>query len=208
MISVTRCVRIASALSLAVALGACAALKASTAPSAEEAWSSTLAVAQAHVMRGEFDTADSLLAAFATRYPGSEETLETAYWRALFKMDPSNKNGSLATAVAQLDGYLTSNRHREHIAAATTLRRVAAQLVELNKLAANAMSQAHDAKTSAATANAVAADAKDAKAATADANVDAQAEIKRLKDELAKANAELDRIRKRLSQPPPKSERL
>jgi hypothetical protein len=188
----------------AALLGACAALRATPAPTAEEQWESTLAVAQARATRGEFDAADSVLAAFATRFPGSDETLETAYWRALFKMDPSNKNASLTTAVAQLDGYLSANRQRTHLAEATTLRRIAAQLVELNKLAANAMSQARDAKASAANASAVAADAKDAKAATVDANADAQAEIKRLKDELAKANAELDRIRKRLSQPPPK----
>lgn len=184
-------------------LGACAAVRASTAPSAEQDWPSTLSLADAYAMRGEFDAADSLLAAFATRYAGSDEAVETAYWRAVFKMDPSNRNGSLATTLAELDGYLASNRPRDHIAEATTLRRVGGQLAELNKLAANAMSQAQTAKTSAANATAAAADAKDAKAATADANADAQAEIKRLKDELAKANAELDRIRKRLGQPPP-----
>lgn len=186
---------------LAAALAACGALR-SVAPTPEEEWPSTLAVAQARAVRGEFDAADSLLASFATRHPGTDEALETAYWRALFKIDPSNRNASLMAALAQLDGYLTSNRRREHIAEATTLRRTTAQLVELNKLAANAMSQAQNAKATAANATAAAADAKDAKTMTVE---DAQAEIRRLKDELAKANSELDRIRKRLSQPPPHS---
>jgi len=200
--------RLAGVAAIAVMLGACAALKASTAPSAEQQWPSTLSLADAHAMRGEFDAADSMLAAFAARYPGSDEALETAYWRAVFKLDPTNRNGSLPTALAELDGYLASNQRRDHIAEATTLRRVGGQLTELNKLAADALTQAQTAKVTAATATAVAVDAKEAKAATVDANADAQVEIKRLKDELAKANAELDRIRKRLSQPPPPKDRF
>jgi outer membrane protein assembly factor BamD (BamD/ComL family) len=192
-----------AALAAMLFLGACAMLNGATTPKASDEWPSTLSLAQARVNRGEFDAADSLLASFAARHPGSSEAHETAYWRGLFKMDPSNRNASLTSALASLDGYLADNRRRDHVPEATTLRRAAAQLSELNKLAANAMSQARDANRTAANASATAADAKDAKAATADANADAQAEIKRLKDELAKANAELDRIRKRLSQPPP-----
>lgn len=194
---------------LAVALllaSACGTLTARTAPSASDDWPPTLGMAQTRAMRGDFDGADSLLAAFATQHAGSDEALETAYWRALFKMDPSNKNGSVTTAVASLDGYLATERRRAHLTEATTLRRAAAQIAELNKLAASAMSQARDARTTAANATAAAADAKDAARTTGTepaASPDAQAEIKRLKDELAKANAELDRIRKRLTQPPP-----
>jgi hypothetical protein len=198
-----RVVTLAAALSLAAA---CVPFHAQTAPTAADDWPPTLGMAETRAMRGDFDGADSLLAAFAVRYPGTDEALETAYWRALFKMDPSNKNGSVTTAVASLDGYLAAERRRAHLTEATTLRRAAAQIAELNKLAASAMSQVRDARTSAANANAAAADAKDvARAATAEptASPDSQAEIKRLKDELAKANAELDRIRKRLTQPPP-----
>jgi hypothetical protein len=186
----------------------CATLSGRTAPAASDDWPPTIALAQAHATRGEFDVADSLLTAFATRYAGSQEALETAYWRALFKLDPSNKSGSVTTAIASLDGYLAAGRRRAHLTEAMTLRRAAAQIAELDKLAASAMSQAHDARVSAATANAAAADAKDAaKAAPPEQapSPDAQAEIKRLKEELAKANAELDRIKKRLAQPPPHS---
>jgi len=182
----------------------CAALHARSTPAPAANWPATLTQAQSDAAHGDFDGADSLLASFAARYPGSPQTLETAYWRALFKMDPSNRSASLTTAIASLDGYLQDPRPRDHVAEATTLRRAAAQLSELNKLAANAMSQVHDAKVNAANATAAASDAKDAKAAAdAATTADAQAEIKRLRDELAKANAELDRIRKRLGQPPP-----
>jgi hypothetical protein len=197
-----------TALSAALVFsGACGTLLARTAPAASNDWAPTLSMAQTRAMSGDFDGADSLLAAFAAQHPGTDQALETAYWRALFKMDPTNKSGSVTTAVATLDGYLSTERPRAHLTEATTLRRAAAQIGELNKLAANAMSQARDAKASAANANAAAADAKDVARPPATAepgpSPDALAEIKRLKDELAKANSELERIRKRLTQPPP-----
>jgi hypothetical protein len=198
---VWRVVRIGA---LAAAAG-CATLSGRTAPAPSDDWPPTIALAQAHATRGEFGVADSLLAAFATRYAGSAEALETAYWRALFGMDPKNTSGSVTAAMASLDGYLAADRRRAHLTEAMTLRRVASQVAELNKLAASAMSQAHDARVSAANANAAAADAKDAAKGSSPEpapSADAQAEIRRLKDELAKANAELDRIRKRLAQPP------
>ncbi len=172
-----------------------------------EAWPTTLATARTRASTGDYDGADSALAQYARQYPGTPSALETAYWRALFKMDPANHSASLPTAMSSLDGYLADTRPREHVVEAALLRRVAAQLDGLNKIAASAVAQAKDAKQFAATANAAASDAKDqrdaaAKAADATASAATADEIKRLKDELAKANAELDRIRKRLSQPP------
>lgn len=169
-------------------------------------WSDALVGAQARAAKGDFDGADSALAAYATSHPGSNEALETTFWRALFKLDPSNRSASPTQAVASLDGYLSDPRPKQHGSEALTLRRAGAQLEGLNKMAANASSQAANATNAATNAKAAAADAKDAaKAADAAASaaVDAKdTEIKRLKDELAKANAELDRIKKRLSQPP------
>ena len=169
-------------------------------------WNNAVNDAQASASHGDFETADSILTRFARANPGSKEALETAYWRAVFKLDPSNKSASVQDAMALLDGYLADKRPHQHGVEATTLRRAAGQLDALNKLAANASTQAKDATTTAANAKGAAADAKaDAKAAEANAAATADAkdaEIKRLKDELAKATAELDRIRKRLSQPP------
>jgi hypothetical protein len=164
-----------------------------------------LALAQAYTAKAQFDHADSVLAAFAERYPGTPEALETAYWRALYRLDPAAHGATVTGAMALLDGYLTDTRLRQHVSEAITLRRLAGQLDALNKLAAAATSQAKDATRDAANARAQAADAKaDAKAGESGAVGDLAGEIKRLKDELAKANAELDRIRRRLSQPPPK----
>lgn len=172
--------------------------------SAQASWRETLDAALAQASHGEFDSADSLLAGYATAHAGSTEALETAYWRALFRLDPSNHSASTQQALASLDGYLADKRPRAHVVEATTLRRAAAQLDALNRLAANASTQAKDAANVAANAKAVAADAKAADA-TASAAADARdAEIKKLRDDLAKANAELDRIRKRLSSPPPR----
>lgn len=169
---------------------------------AAAAWPSTIAAARSFALEGTFGRADSTLTKFAADYPGSAESLETKYWRALFKMDPTNAGASLAAAIPVLDQYLAESRPRDHLAEAMTLRRLASQLDALNRVASNAASQAREATSTVATAKAQVADANArADAAKTDGS---DAEIKRLKDELAKANAELERIRKRLSQPPPK----
>lgn len=171
-------------------------------------FNNVLTNAQTRAAHGEFDAADSLLAIYARNHPGTTEALETTYWRALYKVDPSNRSGSLPAALSSLDAYLADARPRLHVAEATTLRRTAAQLDALNRAASSAASQANAAANAAAKADAKAADAKaDAKAADANASATADAkdaEIKKLRDDLAKANAELERIRKRLGTPPPR----
>jgi len=169
--------------------------------SADGALPTTVALARSYALEGRFDAADSALGDFAQRYPGTTEALETAYWRAVFKMDPSNPRASVPTAIALLDAYLADKHPREHVVEATSLRRVGGQLDALSRLAANAMTQAKDASNVAANAKAQAADANARADAKGDTPPSAEAEIKRLKDELAKANAELERIRKRLTPP-------
>jgi len=198
-----RAVRVAATLFLSLAAGACGRLH--TGPNLDE-WQTALAIAQSRAASGDFATADSVLAKYAMSHPGTHETLETTYWRALFRLDPTNSNTSMAAVLASLDGYLRDPRPRDHVAEAATLRRTAAQIDALNKAADAAAAQAKESATLAASANAKAADAKaDAKSSenAAAAAADKDAEIKRLKDELAKANTELDRIKKRLGTPPP-----
>jgi TolA-binding protein len=176
---------------------------ATSAPTRE--WPATLELARNQALVGRFGAADTALADFASRYPGSAETLETAYWRALFAMDPTNTHCSVPNAMALLDAYLGDIRPRQHVAEATTIRRVAGQVDALSKLAANAMAQANAATATAATAKAQASDATArAEAAKGEVTSSQDAEIKRLRDELTKANTELERIKKRLSQQPPK----
>jgi hypothetical protein len=174
-------------------------------PAPQRDWPTALDAAQRQAIAGKFGAADSTLAEFALDYPGTPEALETAYWRALFALDPTNQHASVTTAMASLDAYLRDGRPRVHVAEAMTLRHIAAQLESLNRLASSAMAQARDASATAANAKAEASDANArAEAVKSDVTTSNDAEIKRLRDELAKANAELERIKKRLAQPPPK----
>ena len=171
-------------------------------PSIERDWDNTLLLARVRATEGKFGVADTLLSTFAARYPGTHEALETAYWSALFELDPANHTASFRSAMASLDAYLSDRRPREHGAEATTLRHIAGHMEELNKLAATALAEARD--SSAGVRPTVADTRSDTKPTVAGdvAPSPADIEIKRLKDELAKANAELERIRRRLSQPP------
>jgi hypothetical protein len=187
---------------------ACAPVTRVVGPAPVRAWPGVLSRAQHSAARGEFDAADSALVDFATRYPTSEEALESSYWRALFDLDPSNRAETVSGAIGLLDAYLADTRPREHVLEVTALRRIAGQLDALNRLAASAIAQAKDANAAAAIARALAdARIEAPRAATDSTSASADAEIKRLKDELAKANAELERIRRRLAQPPPPSPR-
>ena len=173
-------------------------------PTVERDWDNELLLARVRAAEGKFAAADTILARFATEHPNTRQASETAYWRALFDLDPSNHGASFPSAISSLDAYLSESGPREHAAEAATLRRIAGHMDELNKLAATALAEARD--TSAATkvtATDIRAEVKPPVAGDVGLPTAADLEIKRLKDELAKANAELERIRRRLAQPPP-----
>ncbi|MEO7084016.1 MAG: hypothetical protein ABI442_17580 [Gemmatimonadaceae bacterium] len=169
------------------------------APAPAQRWTSELAMSRRAATNGRFDVADSMLADYATKHAGTVEALETAYWRAMLRMDPANQHPSLAAAMALLDGYLADVRPHEHAAEAATLRRLAAQLDVLNRVTASMTVAARGAVDPGGQGKAPA-------SVLVPSGTDQtanDAEIKRLKDELAKVNAELDRIKKRLATPPP-----
>lgn len=166
-------------------------------PAADREWPQTLANAQERAGRGDFDAADSLLGRFARQHAGTHNGSEAIFWQGVFRLDPSNRNGSLTVGLATLDAYLADPRPHDHATEAITLRRVAAQLDAANRLAVSASNAAHEVATASPSRASTGSETK-----TADANAD---EIKRLKDELAKANAELERIKRRLAQPPGKN---
>jgi hypothetical protein len=172
-------------------------------PPSSRAWPPALSLAQAYAARGEFAAADSALAEFAARYPGTPEALETAYWRAVYRLDPSNRDLSVESSMALLDAYLADTRPHQHGAEARTLRRIAGELDRLNRLAGNALAQQAKDATSTPSTRVGAAEPRPEGTRTAP-DTAAQDEIRRLRDELAKANAELERIRRRLAQPPGK----
>jgi hypothetical protein len=175
-------------------------------PSIKRDWDNTLFLARVRAAEGKFAAADTILARFATEYPDTRQASETAYWRALYDLDPSNRGGSFRSAISSLDAYMSAGGPHEHAVEAATLRRIAGHMDELNKLAASALAEARDTSTAArGTATDQRAEVKPPAAGDVGLPTAADVEIKRLKDELAKANAELERIRRRLAQPPPTS---
>ena len=195
--SVARSVRLTLCAAAVVTGGCAGGLHPNPAPAADREWPQTLTAAQERAGRGDFDAADSLLGQFAREHAGSHAAGEATFWQGVFRLDPSNRNGSLTLGLATLDAYLANPRPHDHAIVAITLRRVAAQLDAANRLAASASVAAHE------VAPGVPGRTTEPRAEPkADASSDA--EIKRLKDELAKANAELERIKRRLAQPPGK----
>ncbi|MEP7002337.1 MAG: hypothetical protein ABI969_17745 [bacterium] len=144
-------------------------------------WTSSLARASDEAAEGRYATADKLLADFTVRFAATPEAAESMYWRALYKLDPSNASGASRDAVVLLDGYLASGA-AAHRAEAQTLKRVAYAL-DTRPAAPSIVGPKVDM-----------------------VKIDDKArddEVQRLKDELAKAHADLERIKRRLAQPRP-----
>jgi hypothetical protein len=117
---------------------------------------------------------------------------DSLYWRAVSHLDPSNKNGTLDSAIVYLDRYLAAPGKRPHEREANVVRSLARNSQQLARVEA-ALQQAR--------ANA---DNKPRESDNKTRDDDYLKEIQRLKDELAAANAELERIKKRLAAPPAK----
>ena len=145
-------------------------------PQAERDWPAAYLAAQAAADRGAYGEADKALAEFATSHPGSPQALESGYWRAVYKLDPANKDASTKEAIAGLDRYLATP-DGTHRGEATTLRRIAVQLQSLDR--------------------ALSAQKTDEAAASRDEDV------KKLRDELQATKDELERIKRRLAAPKP-----
>jgi hypothetical protein len=171
-------------LVLALVVSACMPAKPrppepATSPHSE--WTAWLVQASQEATAGNYSVADRLLTEYGTRYPATPEAADAMYWRALYKLDPSNSAATPKDAGVLLDGYLASGT-TTHRSEAQTLRRVASAL--------------ETAKTSTAPGP----------TKTEIVKVDDKSrdeELVRLRDELSRANAELERIKRRLTQPKP-----
>jgi len=151
----------------------------------------TLQQAEREALASRFGVADRLLTDFAEKHPDAPESVEATFWRAVFKLDPTNQTGGPRDAVVLLDAYLAAPVTISHRGAATSLRRAALALDRPpTVVAASPAMPPTDPNTKADTKS----DATDKSSAN---------EVQRLKDELAKANAELERIKRRLAQPNP-----
>jgi outer membrane protein assembly factor BamD (BamD/ComL family) len=144
-------------------------------------WNTWLVQASQEATSGNFAGADRLLMDYSTRYPAMPEAAEAMYWRALYKMDPSNSVAAPKDAAVLLDGYLASGT-TTHRAEAQTLRRVATALDVAKGVAGSNPSKPDVVKV-------------DDKAR--------DEELAHVREELSRANAELERIKRRLAQPKP-----
>ena len=153
---------------------------------AREDWGDALSNAQVAANDHRYADADRLLADFAAKYPGSEGAIESAYWRGVLALEPSNRDGSPQIAAAFFETYSRAGGKLSHRVEADILHDIAIRLQAGQPTVAIA-SPAPSTATGAVTG------AADLKAK--------DSEIQRLKDELAKANDELERIKRRLTAP-------
>ena len=162
-------------LALSVAGSGCVRSPAFLRPAAEREWPAAYLAAQTAADRGAYTNADKTLADFATAHPNSAQAAESGYWRAVYKLDPANKEANTREAMAGLEKYL-SLPNVTHRGEATTLRRIATQLLSLDR----ALNQKPDEATAAR-----------------------DEEVKKLRDELQSTKEELERIKRRLAAPKP-----
>ena len=108
----SRCRALAAALAFSLLPGCGSRPVPEPAPAPEQAstvterWSTAGAQALRLAESGRYGEADSVLAAFATRHPGTTEAADALYWRALLRLDPANPTGGPRDAVVAIDAYL------------------------------------------------------------------------------------------------------
>jgi len=157
-------------------------------------WDKALTLSRHAAEQGNYVVADKLLDEYIRTHPGTREANETAFWKAAYLVDPANSQGSLASGISALDGYLSANPDGMYRTEASVLRRTAATA---QGIADRLHSTAADTTTQ-----------QVAKDTVVVVNKSRDEQIAALKDqlaaskaELAKVSAELDRIKKRLANP-------
>ena len=164
-------------LCLTLAASACVHRPTFMQPAATRRWPQVYLAAQVAADQGRFADADQLLQTFVHDYQGSAEARECGYWRAVFLLDPANKAANTKDALAELDAYLAASPDARHHGEATTLRRLAMQLLALDRALASQSSEARG-------------KARDE-------------EVQKLRDELQATRDELELIKRRLAAPKP-----
>jgi hypothetical protein len=146
-------------------------------PAPKRHWPAAFLSAQSAAAGGRYADADRMLADFARAYPDTPEADESLYWRAVFKLDPANEEANTRDAIAGLDAYLDSQRGSVHRGEALTMRRLAQQMLALDR-ALNVKPGAPTDRTR-------------------------DEEVQKLRDELQATKDELERIKRRLAAPKP-----
>ncbi len=170
--------RLTSAIVFALTLSACVHRQHASTPGVDDQWDSTFETVRHAAAQGHYRELDRTLAEFTRAHPNSDEADESAFWRALFKLDPQNRDSSPGEAIGALDLYLGMPGELHHRDEAMILRR------------ATVVSQSMATEANAARPAAPPDKAK-------------EAELAQLKDELAKTQAELERVKRRVAAPKP-----
>ncbi|HEU4878117.1 MAG TPA: hypothetical protein VFT21_01635 [Gemmatimonadaceae bacterium] len=163
---------------LALIAIACSKGPAGSAPAPVTPFGAAVLAAEKRVEAGDYPGADRILSDFAVKAKGSPDATEIAFWRALYMVDPNNKNTSMADGVKALDIYLNTTSAKNYKSEAMVLKRTAQSVLALRAAQAAPRIAGRDTVF-----------------------VTREDEIASLKDQLAKANAELERIKKRLADP-------
>jgi hypothetical protein len=166
------------ALIAAVATACAKQAPAGSAPEPNAPYMTALMAAERRAEAGDYPGADRILSDFAIKAKGTPEATETAFWRALYMVDPNNKTTSMAEGVKALDIYLNTAAAKTYKPEALVLKRVAQSVLALRAVQSATRIAGRDTVF-----------------------VTREDEIASLKDQLAKANAELERIKKRLANP-------
>jgi len=172
-------------------------------------WPATIQAAKVAAREGRYAEADSTLARFMASNAGSYEAREAAYWRALFLVDPANRQASPAEAVRALNQYFADGSTADAYDEATVLRRVVQQTDSLNRALAEASrliaeaQEAAEAEPAAAATPTPAQPAQPANREVVRENRNLVEQVRRLREQLSRANQELERVRRRLSEQRP-----
>src|SRR3712207_608336 len=96
-------------------------------------WPATIQAAKVAAREGRYADADSTLARFMADNPGSYEAREAAYWRALFLIDPANRQASPDQALAAINQYFAGGSTADAYDEASVLRRAVEQADSLTR---------------------------------------------------------------------------
>ena len=173
--------RFVIAICLLVA-AACASRGASTESPAASAWRDW-AVAEAAAQRlladGRAAAADSTLADFERRWPGTPQSEQGAWWRLVYQAERADDSVSTAALVTRIDSILSTAPSAQRRAELQVLRRSAVVTQQLRAERNQARAE------------------RDAAARLRNE------ELEKLRTELAEVKAELDRVRARVTRPRP-----
>jgi hypothetical protein len=175
-------------------LTGCAQLFTQRGVPAKQQWPVTLITVR-HALAGErFTDADRLLRDFIRVYGGTPPAHEAVFWRGVVAVHaPADTGGSLDSAVAHLDSYMSAGPAAPRYFEALALRSLAGQSLA----ARTELGRVRQALTQARSDTPARADA--AREPPRADNRNLAAEVESLRAELNRANQELERIRRRLA---------